>query len=207
MRSAEILALARSRPPTLGAGRLIGLDGPAGSGKTTLADEIVAESGAAVVHLDELYDGWTGLPQIGGQLDSLLRPLATGRPGTYRRYDWHAGSYAETVTVAPADLLVVEGVGAGSGTIGDLITLLVWLDAPHDARKDRALARDDDGFAQQWEAWARSEASYFEQEETRSRADLRRAPGGPVSESRGRGTLPGRRPRSWRRTAPGRCSR
>lgn len=64
--------------------------------------------------LDDLYDGWDGLPRVGAQLDALLTPLAAGRPGHYRRYDWHASAYAETVTVPPCDLLVVEGVGCGS---------------------------------------------------------------------------------------------
>jgi len=175
MRSAEVLALAESRPPTLGAGRLISVDGPAGSGKTTLAAELAAGSGATLVHLDQLYDGWGGLPGIGATLDRLLRPLALGRPGTYRRYDWHAGAFADTVTVAPTELLVLEGVGSGSAAIADLVTVLVWLDAAPDERKRRALDRDGDSFAQQWEAWAEAEASHFAREETRERADVRLA--------------------------------
>lgn len=177
MRSAEVLALALSRPPTLGTGRLICLDGPAGAGKSTLADELRAASGATVVPLDAMYDGWDGLPGIGASLDLLLRPLAAGQPGSYRRYDWHAGAFTETVTIAPTELLVLEGVGSGSRVIADLITLLVWLDAAHDVRKRRALDRDGDAFAPQWEAWAEAEASHFEREETRARADVRLATG------------------------------
>jgi len=181
MRSAEpgpeILALAESRPPTLGTGRLICLDGPAGAGKSTLAEELRAASGATVVPLDALYEGWDGLPVIGPTLDRLLRPLAAGEPGSYRRYDWHAGAFAETVTIEPTALLVLEGVGSGSLVIADLITVLVWLDAAHDSRKERALDRDGDTFAQQWEAWAEAETSHFEREKTRSRADLRLATG------------------------------
>ena len=172
MRSAEVLALAASRPPTLGAGRLISVDGPAGSGKTTLAAELAADSGAALIQLDQLYDGWGGLPGIGTTLDRLLRPLALGRPGTYRRYDWHAGAFADTVTVAPTELLVLEGVGSGSAAIADLVTVLVWLDAAPDVRKRRALDRDGDSFAQQWDQWAANEATHFAVEETRQRADV-----------------------------------
>ena len=43
-----------ARPPTLGRGRLLCVDGPAGSGKTTLADEVRAITGAPVVHMDNL---------------------------------------------------------------------------------------------------------------------------------------------------------
>ena len=45
--AAEVLSLARSRPPTLGSGRLICVDGPAGSGKTTLAEEVASLSRGA----------------------------------------------------------------------------------------------------------------------------------------------------------------
>jgi len=49
----DVLALARSRPPTLGAARLIAIDGPAGSGKSTLAAAVSEQSAAPVVRLDE----------------------------------------------------------------------------------------------------------------------------------------------------------
>lgn len=169
----ELLALTLDRPPTLGAGRLICLDGAAGSGKTTLAAALAAAAGGAtVVHMDDLYDGWDGLPRIDDQLGTLLRPLAAGRPGRYRRYDWPTGGYAETITVAPAALLVIEGVGSGASAYDDLRTVLVWLDAPAELRRSRGLARDGETFAPHWEAWARAEEELFATERTRERADV-----------------------------------
>jgi len=172
--STELLTLARSRPPTLGTGRLICLDGPAGSGKTTLAESLAALApGSRVVHMDDLYDGWGGLPRVADQLDSLLGPLARGEPGSYRRYDWLAGAFAETVAVEPGDLVILEGVGSGSRAHADLITVLAWVEAPAALRMRRGIERDGEAFAQQWEAWAEAEASHFEAEQTRARADLR----------------------------------
>lgn len=168
----RVLDLARSRPPTLAAGRLICIDGPAGAGKTTLAAELSARASAPVVHMDELYDGWDGLPLVDAQLETLLRPLAEGDPGSYRRYDWHLGAFAETVWVPPADLLLIEGVGSGSSTFEDLVTVLVWADAPHDLRKRRGIERDGESFAPYWDAWARAEDEVFARERTRDRADL-----------------------------------
>lgn len=176
--AAQILALAASRPATLGAGRLICLDGPAGSGKTTLSAAISAASAAesrtppTVVHMDDLYAGWRGLDRLGDQLDALLLPLAQGHAGHYRRYDWHAGRYRETVTVPPAPLLVLEGVGSGAAAYDSLRTVLVWVDAPTHVRKSRSLARDGDTFAPHWDAWARDEQALFARERTRERADL-----------------------------------
>ena len=171
--SETVLELLRARPATLGAGRLLCIDGPAGSGKTTLADSVLAASPEArVVHMDDLYEGWGGLPTVDGQLAGLLRPLASGRPGTYRRYDWTTGAWVERVTVPPGPLLVVEGVGSGSLPVADLVTVLVWVEAPYDVRMRRGLERDGDAFAPYWEAWATAEADHFTRHRTRERADL-----------------------------------
>jgi uridine kinase len=175
----EVLALARSRPPRLGASRLICVDGPAGSGKTTLAEKLAAESGATVVHLDELLDGWTGgLPKVVEALvNDVLTPLAAGRPAAYRRYDWHAGRFADWVPVPANDLLIVEGVGSGSKAAAAYASAVVWVEAPYDLRKTRGLTRDGDDFAPHWDAWALMESEHFALESTRSRADVRLATG------------------------------
>lgn len=165
----RVLALAHARPPTLGAGRLVCVDGPSGSGKTTLAGAL----GAPVVHLDEMIEGWSGLRTVDLQLEGLLRPHVSGEDGRYRRYDWHAGAYAETVVVPPAPLLVLEGVGAGSLVVADLVTVLVWIEADHDVRMARGIERDGEAFAPHWEAWAVEEAEHFAAHRTRERADLR----------------------------------
>jgi uridine kinase len=168
----QVLELVRSRPPTLGASRLICVDGPAGSGKTTLAGDISQRIGTPVVHMDDLYPGWGGLPEVDAQLETLLRPLAQGRAGSYRRYDWHQAAFAETVTVPPTDLLVVEGVGSGSQVVADLVTVLVWIEAPYELRMRRGIERDGEAFAPYWLAWAESERAHFAANGTRHRADL-----------------------------------
>jgi uridine kinase len=171
--AAVILDLVRSRPPTLGRGRLVSIDGPAGAGKTTLADQVAALApGARVIHMDDLYEGWQGLPEVSRQLAGLLRPLADRLPGSYRRYDWHAEAFAETVTVEPTDLLVLEGVGSGCRMQDDLIGALVWVDAPYDLRMRRGIDRDGEAFAPHWQAWAEAEQALFAQQRTRERADL-----------------------------------
>lgn len=167
-----MLELVDDHPPTLGQGRLLCIDGPAGSGKTTLADQVADLTGAPVVHMDNLYAGWGGLPRIRTQLDRLLLPLSHNRPGSYRRWDWYADRWAEVVVVPPAPLLVLEGVGAGARSHADLITVLAWVEAPAELRRTRGLARDGVGLEEQLRAWALAEAEHFARDDTRSRADL-----------------------------------
>ncbi|HEY0949663.1 4-amino-4-deoxy-L-arabinose transferase [Nocardioides sp.] len=171
--AAELLAIARRRPPTLGGARLVCIDGPAGSGKTTLAAAVAAaEPDARVVHLDDLYDGWGGLPRVAEQLDDLLLPLARGEVGSYRRYDWVAEAFAETVPVEPVPLLVLEGVGCGTRRHADLVTALAWVEAPEEVRLRRGLDRDGEALRPQWLRWQVDEAALFESDDTRARADL-----------------------------------
>jgi uridine kinase len=175
--AAHVLDEVRVRPATLGAHRLLCIDGPSGAGKTTLAGAIARLAPEArVVHLDAMYDGWGGLPRLDTQLATLLTPLAEGRPGTYLRYDWHQERYAETVTVEPGPLLVLEGVGAWSPAYADLVTLLVWVDAPPSLRLARAVARDGSGLEDRLRAWALAEQEHFARTGARDHADVVIAP-------------------------------
>lgn len=182
----EILDLALSRPPTLGAGRLVALDGPSGAGKSTLAThigELARAQGVQhrILPLDLLYAGWSGLPGVGGTLDALLRPLATGRPGAAATWDWTADTPGPDLVLAPVDLLIVEGVGAGHRRIADLVTTLVWL-PPRPDDLERALARDlglhpsagadPSSYRRRLEAWQHAEAMHFAVDAPEERADI-----------------------------------
>ncbi len=168
----DVLALALGRPPALGAGRLICLDGPSGSGKSALAREIAAMTTATIVPTDDLCPGWDGIPALGAVIADLLRPLAQDRAGTYPRYNWITGRTAETVVVEPCPLLVLEGVGAGGRAWSDRTAVLVWLDAPEDVRRERAIARDGEYFREHWDAWAQAERTFFADQDVQARADL-----------------------------------
>jgi hypothetical protein len=168
----EVVAHARARPARLGAGRLICIDGPAGSGKTTLADAVSALTGAQVVHLDDLYAGWTGLFDVDPQVLGALAPLVDGAAGSYRRYDWGEDRYAESHQVDPAPFLVLEGVGAGNRAWSHLVSTLVWVEAPAPVRLSRGLARDGAMHHELWIGWMRDEDRLFAEQGTRARADL-----------------------------------
>ena len=165
------------KPPTLGPGRLVCVDGRAGSGKSTLGgavcDAAKAAGSAHLLHVDDMLDGWSGLPKVASSIDrDVLRPLAEGRAGTYRRYDWEQARFAEEHRVEPVDLLVLEGVGSGASAYADLVTTLVWVDAPPDLRLARGIARDGEGLREHWLRWMEDEDELFLQERTRDRADM-----------------------------------
>jgi uridine kinase len=168
----EILGLVQAGPATLGSGRLLCIDGRAGSGKTSLASLISALAPATVVHTDDLCPGWDGLAQVPQILAGLLEPLAAGLPGRYPRYDWIAGRTGEDVVIEPAELVIVEGVGAGDRALRPWRTALVWLEGGSTMRQERALARDGDAFAPYWDRWAAAEEAYLASTADREHADV-----------------------------------
>jgi uridine kinase len=171
---AELAERVRTAAPRLGAVRLVCVDGPAGSGKTTFAARLAAAlgPGATVLHMDDLYAGWT-LDGAVARLTSLLEPLAEGRPGSYHRYDWTAERFDGTPTEVPVpEVLVVEGCGSAPRALDSWTTLRIWVEAPQQLRLERGLARDGDHLAQHWGRWQEAEAAEFTGEDTRARADV-----------------------------------
>ena len=156
--------------PRLGGTRLVCVDGPAGSGKTTLAARLAdALPGTGTVHMDDLYAGWTLTGAAARLSAGVLRPLSEGRPGAYHRFDWAAGRFRREPTPVPAaTVLVVEGCGSASRTVAPWACLRVWVEADPAVR----LARDGAHLADEWVAWQRTEAAHFAADGTRARADV-----------------------------------
>jgi uridine kinase len=173
---ADLAERVRAAPPRLGATRLVCVDGPAGSGKTTFAAGLAAAlgPGTAVVHMDDLYAGWTLAGAAERLTSGVLRPLAAGQPGSYHRYDWAAERFDLVPTEVPVpEVLLVEGCGSCPRSADRWTTLRVWVDAPQPLRLARGLARDGAPLAGHWRGWQRAEAAEFAREDTRARVDLR----------------------------------
>lgn len=176
----RVAGLALARAARLGPVRLVCVDGPAGSGKSTFAAALVAHladrgAGCAVLHLDDLYAGWAGLdgdlaPRLSAQ---VLEPLRRGRDARYQRYDWVRREFAGWVDVPVPEVLVLEGCGAGRREVAVDAVTLVWVEAPAALRLDRGLERDGEELRPQWERWMRDEQAHFARERTADRADVR----------------------------------
>ncbi len=76
------------------------------------------------------------------------------------------------VSIEPDAPLVVEGCGAVSRASAPLATLRVWLEADDEVRRDRAIGRDGEVFAREWERWAAQERAFIAAEAPRALADV-----------------------------------
>lgn len=168
-------------PPRLGRARLVCVDGPAGSGKSTFAGRLVGALRAwtalgtdvPLVHMDDVFEGWQGLSTAGRKLaDQVLLPLQQGRPAGYLAFDWAAGRYGGRRDVPVADVLVVEGCGSADRLVDDVATLRVWVHVPRQLRLERGIARDGAAMTANWDNWMGQELMHYAGENTPLRCDI-----------------------------------
>jgi hypothetical protein len=155
--------------PRLGQVRLLAIDGPSGSGKSRLADQLVTELRAVSIPTglvrtddfatwDEPVSWWPNL------VSGVLEPLAAGLPGGYRRTEWtggvpHAGAM---VAVDVPGVLVLEGFSAARRSVRPRLSAIVWCADPNPARRlERAVARDGEVCREPLRAWQRFEVGWF----------------------------------------------
>jgi uridine kinase len=176
-RYADLAAEIGRRPARLGRVRLVAVDGPAGSGKTSFAARLATalrRDGLRVetVHTDDLHDGWDDQVRFWPRLEAtVLGPMRESRPGEYPIYDWTAGRFASHRPVPVADVLIIEGVTAARADVRPELSLAVFVTAPRDLRIDRCLARDGPGIREPLLAWMAREEDHFAHDATADRAD------------------------------------
>ncbi|WP_240810049.1 hypothetical protein [Actinomadura sp. WMMA1423] len=167
--AARLLAL----PPSCGPVRIVAVDGPSGAGKSTFASHLAEVLvGAPVVRSDDFRVPWDADPLTWWRplRRAVLDPLRDGRPALLRRYDWHRDRYGPEERIPPAPVLVLEGVG--SAWAKGPAAYRIWIDAPYDLRRARALDRDGPEYAGAWEDWAVREQEHFTADATLDRCDL-----------------------------------
>ena len=171
-----IVAAVLARPAPHGV-RVIGVDGPAGSGKTTLAGALAAELTASVVHVDN-FVSWTDLEGWWPRFDrEALTPLSRGQDARYQLRDWLHDEFGTSLrgwhTTRAAPVVIVEGVSSTRRAAADRLAYAIWVEADPAQRLARGLARDGYNSRELWLNWMAMEERFFAADGTRDRADLR----------------------------------
>lgn len=171
----ELAARVRRRPPRLGQTRLVAIDGPSAAGKTFFAARLAAAMpGTPLVHSDDLLDGWADQFTFWSRLEEwVLDPIAAGRPGRYRRYDWRRGEFSpEWIEVPPAPVLIMEGSSVARAAARPRLSFAVFVDAPRQVREARSLVRDGVTMQAHLTRWREREERHFHRDATADHADL-----------------------------------
>ncbi len=150
---------------------LVAVDGRSGSGKTTLAGNLAVELSRRglpnrVFHLEDLYQGWSGLAQAARTWQQLAEAVVSGRASSPDTAPlWFGWDWATSEPTGPhplalseelgAGVLIAEGVGAltGAHDVG------VFVELDTERRRQRALARDGETYRPYWDMWAAQETN------------------------------------------------
>ena len=157
---------------------IITIDGVAGAGKTTLAAFMAAEyeekTSVQVVHMDDLYDGWSD--PLGAALTEKLIAIARGHLEQSvvqtRSYDWSADRPGAELVIPPTNLLILEGVGSGQRSIREFAETKIWIDLEPIVGLRRVLARDGFQIEEQMLTFLQHQRLHFIEEGTRDAADF-----------------------------------
>ena len=152
------------------------IDGPAGAGKTTLAQKLnAAISDSAVVHMDDLYGGWAeglGQPLFERVLAQVVNPHLNGERIAFTAWDWHNNKWGPTKTVPTARVLILEGVGACSAPLRPQAALTIFLDASSEVAMHRAIARDGEQLRSELSRWVIAQDEFYVRDATRAQCDV-----------------------------------
>ncbi|MDP9986925.1 anthranilate synthase component 1/para-aminobenzoate synthetase [Arthrobacter oryzae] len=157
---------------------IIAVDGRSGAGKTTLAVELAARLRAhhkvSLFHLEDIYPGWDGLAAgIERYVTTVLTPLSRGEAASWTSWDWENHYDGDARVTLPAEIVIMEGVGAAAEAARPMIDAVIWAESPDDTRRTRALDRDGATFEPYWDRWAAQEEEWLGRDDVPGQADLR----------------------------------
>jgi len=165
-----------TQSPPHGSTRVIAIDGRAGAGKTTLAQELFLGLSSnrliTVIHLDEIYDGWSNAlgVHLTETLSRIFESLAREESFLLPIYNWATSSFDSEREISPCDLLILEGVGSSQAVVREFALATIWLDIDPALGLQRVLERDGSGISEKMVHWQRDEEELFIRDRTRENA-------------------------------------
>jgi para-aminobenzoate synthetase len=157
---------------------IVALDGCSGVGKSTVAEWLADELGGLRVDQDDFYSGgelrdWerlTAHEKADREIDwrrvrdEVLLPLRAGRGASWRPFNWDTmtGLSAETITVPPSSIVILDGAYSARPELAALIDLSILVTLDDVARRERLRLREGEDIASPWQAiWDEAEDVYF----------------------------------------------
>jgi uridine kinase len=156
--------------------KIIVIDGPAGSGKTTLAKSLSGLlENCPIIHMDEIYDGWENAlsPKTSQDLvEWIINPLLESRSIEFVKYDWYLEKRIEKVVINLLKVLIIEGVGSSSFEISKHASLKLWIEVNKETGINRVLTRDGQQIQEQMKKWQSQESKFFIENNSKENSDI-----------------------------------
>ena len=156
--------------------KIVVIDGPAGSGKTTLAKSLSGLlENCPIIHMDEIYEGWENAlsPKTSQDLvEWIINPLLEDKSIEYIKYDWHLEQRIEKVVINNPQVMIIEGVGASVSEISKHACLKLWIEVNEETGINRVLTRDGLQIQEQMKKWQSQESKFFIENNSKENSDI-----------------------------------
>lgn len=156
--------------------KIVVIDGPAGSGKTTLAKSLSGLlENCPIIHMDEIYEGWENAlsPKTSQDLvEWIINPLLEDKSIEYLKYDWHLEQRIEKVVINNPKVMIIEGVGASVSEISKHACLKLWIEVNEETGINRVLTRDGLQIQEQMKKWQTQESKFFIENNSKENSDI-----------------------------------
>ncbi len=168
---------------------LIGIDGRAGTGKTTLAKYLTTSLKAAempvnTVLTDDFYhfrkNRWQGPVEkqpVGYNycwqrlLDEVIIPFKSGRQAKFQLYNWNKDCLDKWKTVDSRGILLIEGFSSTRKELSGYCDLRIWLSCSKAIRENRIKKRGDMS-QEELREWRPAEDQYIKAHKSEKKAHI-----------------------------------
>ena len=162
---------------------IISIDGPCGSGKSTIAEELRRETNCNVLHMDDFYlpfadrdKNWMNI--IAGHMDfnrlieKVLKPYKEDRKTEYISYDCHSDKYLKEIEIDLTKPLILEGSYSSYPKLKEFVDYKVFIDIDSELQIERLTKRNPKVVDKFISMWIPFENNYFETLKIKELSDL-----------------------------------
>ena len=162
---------------------IISIDGPCGSGKSTISKEINDALGFNIVHMDDFYlpfdkrdKNWVN--EIAGNMDfdrlidKVIIPYKENRKAEYISYDVHSDKYLKEIPIDLNKILVIEGSYSTHPRLSKYTDIKIFIDIDKDEQIVRLTKRNPKVVDKFLSMWVPYENIYFEKMDIKNNCDL-----------------------------------
>jgi uridine kinase len=158
---------------------LLAIDGPAGSGKTTLAAKLEREyqltTTVQVIHMDDLYNGWENAlsEELAEKLSHIVQSHNSGKDFHLAKFNWASMKFDEGELMLATEVLILEGVGAAQKVVRDAGAMTYWIETPAEIGLQRVLDRDGHHLRDLMLKWQTHQDAHFQIDKTAKNCDVK----------------------------------
>ena len=157
---------------------IVAIDGPAGAGKTTLAEHLSAALSLKykvhTLHMDDLYNGWENAfdHHLSDSLALAAKAHQKSEKYSLATFNWGLNYFNSPHEIPQAELLILEGVGSSQASIRPYLVASIWIDIDAEAGLVRVLNRDGNAISTQMQNWLRIQEQHFHDNDSQNAADF-----------------------------------